>query len=69
MNSWDDAVSTLREIADVIERQVPPAFEVIEAARDALAALEALQDRGDGSLVSPARQRLTGALKALEATA
>jgi hypothetical protein len=68
MNPWDESVSTLREIADAIERQVPPAFEVIEAARDALAALEALQDQDDGSLVSPARGRLARALKALEAT-
>lgn len=66
MNPWKRVTGELREVADSIDRQAPLAFEVIQAARVALEALAAIQERDDGSLVSPARWRLAKALDDLD---
>lgn len=62
----EELAKELREAADDIDRQIPIAREVIEAARDALEAMIVLQEKDDGGLISPARHRLARALKACD---
>ena len=63
---WDEITAMLREIADTIERQARPAFEVIEAARGLLDVLKDARGVNGDPVVTKARKRLTKALEALD---